>query len=141
MRAEVINRTLDFQRIATLSPRQILLGKLLGEPALAYLLAIATVPLAAYCWTLGVPGVSLGVLCLLYLNLASTTFLFGTLGLLQRLEPGSSRARAGTGTALGSAIVLGFMTVPPLFAKAASLLSVPWSAAAVGLLVGIEFVR
>src|SRR5438309_10536572 len=44
IRTEVISQTLDFQRIATLSPSQILLGKLLGEPALAYLLAIATVP-------------------------------------------------------------------------------------------------
>src|SRR5206468_7333316 len=46
LRSEITNRTLDFQRIATLSPSQILVGKLLGEPALAYLLAIATIPLA-----------------------------------------------------------------------------------------------
>src|SRR5262245_59259896 len=30
---EVTNRTLELQRIAALGPRQILLGKLLGEPA------------------------------------------------------------------------------------------------------------
>src|SRR3954471_17550153 len=35
VRSEVTNRTLDFQRIAALSPRQIILGKLLGEPAMA----------------------------------------------------------------------------------------------------------
>src|SRR5438105_2613260 len=45
---EVVNRTLDFQRIAALSPRQILLGKLFGEPAHAYLSAIASVPLAVF---------------------------------------------------------------------------------------------
>src|SRR5262249_30681723 len=77
LRSEVVERTLDFQRIATLSPKQILLGKLLGEPAIAYLLAIATIPLASFCWILGVPGLSLDVLLLLYVNLATSTVLFG----------------------------------------------------------------
>jgi hypothetical protein len=85
MRNEVINRTLDFQRIAALSPRQILVGKLFGEPAHAYLSAIASVPLAFFCWLLG--GVSLDILLVLYLNLATTTLLFGVLGLNNRLEP------------------------------------------------------
>jgi hypothetical protein len=137
VRAEVINRTLDFQRIAALSPRQILLGKLLGEPALAYLLAIAMVPLAAFCWTLGVAGVSLDVLLLMYVNLASTTFLFGTLGLLQRLEPGGSRNSGGLGAAFGSTVVLGVIALPPAFGMARYLLSVPWSTAAVGLFTPI----
>src|SRR5262249_23132404 len=92
MQTEVISQTLDFQRIATLSPAQILLGKLLGESALAYLLAIATIPLAVFCWTLGVVGLSLDVLLLLYGNLFTITFLFGTLGLLQRLEPAGRRS-------------------------------------------------
>jgi hypothetical protein len=137
VRAEVIDQTLDFQRIATLSPAQILLGKLLGEPALAYLLAIATVPLAVFCWTLGVVGVSLGVLLLLYFNLASTTFLFGTLGLLQRLDSGGSRTSRGMGVTFGSVVVIGFMVLPPLLGNARALLSVPWSTAAVGLLTPI----
>ncbi len=137
VRAEVINRTLDFQRIAALSPRQILLGKLLGEPALAYLLAIATVPLAAFCWTMGVAGVSFDVLVLMYVNLASTTFLFGTVGLVQRLEPGGSRNSSGIGTAFGSTVIIGLLVLPPAFGAARSLLSVPWSTAAVGLFTPI----
>src|SRR5437867_1442224 len=36
IRSEVASRTLDYQRISSLSPEKILLGKLLGEPALAY---------------------------------------------------------------------------------------------------------
>ena len=39
--AEVVNRTLDFQRIVSLSPREILVGKMIGEPALSYLTCIA----------------------------------------------------------------------------------------------------
>ena len=136
IRAEVMNRTLDFQRITTLSPAQILLGKLLGEPALAYLLAIATVPLAVYCWTLGVAGVSLGVLLLLYLTLASNTFLLGTLGMLQRLEPGSRRSGRSP-LSLAFVVVLCCIALPPLSAKASAVLSVPWSAAVVGLLTPI----
>src|SRR5207245_3089604 len=53
LRSEVTHRTLDFQRIAALSPRQILLGKLLGEPATAYFLAIGTIPLAVWCFLSG----------------------------------------------------------------------------------------
>lgn len=137
IRTEVDNRTLDFQQIAALRPSQILLGKLLGEPALAYLLAIATVPLAAFCWTLGVAGLSLGVLLLLYLTLASTTFLFGTLGLLQRLDPGSGRASGGMGTALGSALIVTILALPALVTNAGALLAKPWSAAVVVLLTPV----
>jgi hypothetical protein len=136
IRTEVMNRTLDFQRITALSPAQIVLGKLLGEPALAYLLAIATVPLAAYCWTLGVAGVSLGVLFLLYVNLASNTFLLGTLGMLQRLEPGSKRSGRSPMSLL-FVVVLACIALPPLTTKASAILSVPWSAAVVGLLTPI----
>ena len=60
MRNEVVNRTLDFQRIATLSPVQILLGKLLGEPMLAFFSIIPTIPIAVYCCLiLGVEGMNL----------------------------------------------------------------------------------
>src|SRR5207253_4465278 len=41
MKSEVARQTLDFQRITSLSPRQILLGKLCGESAMAFLLAIS----------------------------------------------------------------------------------------------------
>src|SRR5258708_7255508 len=58
LRSEVTNRTLDFQRLVAMSPQQILIGKLLGEPAVAYLLTIASFPLAAWCVAMGVAGVS-----------------------------------------------------------------------------------
>jgi hypothetical protein len=95
MKAEVVNRTLDFQRIAALSPRQILLGKLLGEPALSYLLVLATIPLAVWCWALGVPGLGLLELNLLYVNLFTTTLLFGSIGLLNRLEVPEGKLTGG----------------------------------------------
>jgi hypothetical protein len=136
LRSEVANRTLDFQRIAALSPRQILLGKLLGEPALAYLLAIATVPLAVYCWALGVIGLTLPVLILLYVNLATTTLLFGALGLLQRLEPPAGKSSAASGAGAGWGI-LAFIFLPQVLANAGSLLSTPGSAALVGLLTPV----
>ncbi len=95
MKSEVVNRTLDFQRIAALSPRQILLGKLLGEPAHAFLFGIATIPLAVWCFALGVKGIGLVELFLLYVNLATATILFGSVGLLNRLEPTENKANTG----------------------------------------------
>ena len=96
LKAEVMNRTLDFQRIAALSPREILVGKLLGEAAPAYLLAIATIPFAVWCWALGVPGLSLLELVLLYVNLLTTTLMFGTYGLLNKLEIAEGKSAAST---------------------------------------------
>jgi len=84
LRSEVVNRTLDFQRIAALSPRQILLGKLLGEPAVAYLMAMASFPLAVWCFLAG--GVDLEVMLLMYVNLATTLLLCGAAGLIGRIE-------------------------------------------------------
>ncbi len=84
MRAEVMNRTLDFQRIATLTPRQILVGKLLGEPAIAYLFSMSTFPLAMWCFLAG--GVDFEVMILMYVNLATTLLLCGATGLIGRLE-------------------------------------------------------
>src|SRR5262249_19110808 len=100
IRSEVLSRTLDFQRITSLSPRQIPLGKLLGALPLAYLLPIATVPLTFYCVLLGVAGVSINVWILLYLNLATTTIMLGTISMLQRLEP-TAKGSTGSGAGLG----------------------------------------
>jgi hypothetical protein len=134
MRAEVLERTLDFQRIATLTPKQLLLGKLLGEPAIAYLLAIATIPLAAFCWIAGVPGLSLGVLILLYVSLATSTILFGTLGLMQPVElPASKSAASGGGNWGWMLLVLALILAP----ASQSLLSSPGSAALTGVLTPI----
>jgi hypothetical protein len=132
LRSEVLNRTLDFQRLASISPQQILLGKLLGDPALAYLLAIATVPLAAFCCTMGVAGTPLAVLPLVYLNLGTTIFLMSTLGLVQPLEPGSGKPTGGIGGNAGWGI-MGFVLVAQIVAGARQSLMTPWAGALVGL--------
>src|SRR5262249_13376434 len=80
IQAEGVQRTIDFQRIGALSPRQILLGKLLGEPAQAYILAMATIPLGVFCWLWG--GVSFDGLVFIYIQLFTTTIMFGAMGLL-----------------------------------------------------------
>src|SRR5262249_53928821 len=46
--SEVSNKTLDFQRITGLSPAQVVVGKIFGEPALAYLLIPASFPVALF---------------------------------------------------------------------------------------------
>jgi hypothetical protein len=125
IKREVDGQTLDFQRIAALSPRQILLGKLLGEPAMAYLMAIATIPLAIVCWLGG--AVSFPVLVLAYVNLATTTFMGGVFGLQAKID------RQG-GSATGFVILLLFMGVYVRFlGRLASALNVPWISALVGL--------
>jgi len=132
MRAEVADRTLDFQRIAALSPQQILLGKLLGEPAIAYLLPVSSIPLAVYCWLLGVPGLSLAALVLLYLLLLTNTILIGSLGLLQQVEPPASKASAAASGGNWGWAWLALAVL--LVASGQSSLASPRSAAIVGLL-------
>jgi hypothetical protein len=123
LRAELMNRTLDMQRIAAITPRQILLGKLLGEPATAYLLAIVSVPLGVFCWLTG--GVPLDLLLLMYLNLATNTLLLGSLGLLMRLEPGPGR-RAGPEVFVLLIVVLSLFLVPLFVGVPQIVLNVKW---------------
>jgi hypothetical protein len=134
MRSEVVNHTLDFQRLTALTPRTILLGKLLGEPALAYHLALVTVPLAVWCTLLGVVGVTFPVLILVYVNLATSIILTGSLGLLQRIE--GTATKPGSGNTAGAVwVVLLFVLSPGLIANAAAIFATPWSGAVVGLVV------
>jgi hypothetical protein len=137
MKSEVANRTLDFQRIAALTPRQILLGKLLGEPAMAYLLAIASFPLAVWCLILGAAGLTLPILLLIYLNLFTTMVLLGTVGLIHRLDVQEGKPAGGGGgiwTMLGVLTWVGFSAGP-------ALARFPWFAAAVGLLTPVPLFR
>jgi hypothetical protein len=132
MTQEVANRTLDFQRIATLSPSQILLGKLLGEPAIAFLLAIASIPLAISCWLFG--AASLPVIGLLYINIITTTLMLGALGLMNRLEAPESAAQTGMGCGMGTMVVI---VVLQFLMQLRFMLSNPWSEAFVGLFTPI----
>lgn len=93
MQSEVATRTLDFQRIATVSPLQILLGKAIGEPASSYMLAMTTLPIAVLCCALG--RVPLGSILVLYVTMATTTFMMACLGLQHTLDPASKGAQAG----------------------------------------------
>jgi hypothetical protein len=134
--AEVANRTLDFQRIAALSPRAILVGKLFGEPALAYLLLIGSIPIGVSCMLLG--SATPTVLALLYLNLLTTTIFFGALGLIHPLEAANGRPTGGANPGW----VVGFMVF--MFASSASAGPLGTSAvgrAMIGLVTPIVAIR
>jgi hypothetical protein len=93
MKTEVAKQTLDFQRITSLSPRQILLGKLLGESAMAYFLIIAVLPLAFACWAFH--GFAPELLVLAVVNLVAHTTLSGSAGLVQPLEVRDNKSSEG----------------------------------------------
>src|SRR5262249_15461616 len=84
MKSEVAKQTLDFQRITSISPRQILLGKLCGESAIAFFLIISVFPLAFICWL--AVGFQFELLVLAFVNLTTHALLSGSLGLIQPLE-------------------------------------------------------
>ena len=122
MNAEVVNRTLDFQRIVTLSPRAILVGKMLGEPAMSYLLMIASMPLAALCWGLG--AASGAVIVWLYVNLATFALMWAAMGLINSLTPptqGASRSKSSG----GAGVVIMFAVVPQLLIHGRNSLHTP----------------
>jgi len=119
MRSEVLNRTLDFQRIAALSPHDLLLGKLLGEPAVGYLCALATIPLAVLCASLG--ATSLPVLLLIYLCLMTTGLLSGSVGLVQTLTSANTARQWSGGGLITLLIVLGVLFLPSVIFNAGNL--------------------
>ncbi len=106
---EVMNKTLDFQRIAAVSPWDILIGKLLGVPTLAYLLAITAFPMGVFCIINGVPGVGFLELVLLWVQLLTFLFLLGAFSIQNTLQPGST-ARA-TGASHGFGVLMGVLTL------------------------------
>jgi hypothetical protein len=92
MHAEVTNRTLDYQRIAAVPPRDILIGKLLGEPVQGYLMAQAGLPLLIWCCGMG--ALPPPVLAMLVLQMATTAILMGTVGLVHPLDTSGDKARS-----------------------------------------------
>jgi hypothetical protein len=84
LKSEVTNQTLDFLRLTSLSPRQILIGKLLGAVSLPFFVSVASFPVGVLCWTLG--GAELHVLLLMYVNLFVYVLVSGSCGLVMRLE-------------------------------------------------------
>lgn len=106
MQSEVVTRTLDFQRIAAIAPRQILLGKIVGEPASSYLLAVATIPIGVFCAALG--AVSLPGLLLIYVSLATTTFMVAGVAIQHPLESAPGRPASGGAGAVGMLLFVAF---------------------------------
>lgn len=116
MRAEVLNQTLDFRRISCLSSRQIMLGKLLGEPAIAFFGCISTFPLGVLCWAMG--GVNILVLVLMYVNLMTHILMCGAVGLVVPLELKEDRTVDGNILAMVSftiSLPLPFSYEAPLY--------------------------
>lgn len=98
LKNEVMNKTLDFQRIAATGPWDILMGKLLGMPIMAYLLALAAIPVAVFALANGAAGISLLDLLLIWLQLMTFLFLLGSCAIQNTLQITSSK---GTGAAPG----------------------------------------
>lgn len=107
--AEVVNRTLDFQRIVSLSPTEILIGKAIGEAALAYFFMLATVPFAVICWTLG--AVSSWAILWFYLNLVTSVSMLAAIGTLHTLVPPTT----ASGKQRGSGSLVGLLIIPMFF--------------------------
>jgi hypothetical protein len=134
MKTEVLNKTLDFQRIAALSPLEILLGKVFGEPVMAYLLTFASIPIAVGCMVLQVRGVSPLVLLLLYVQIFTLTLMIASTSLQHRLVIPAGKTAA---PAVGFGAVVG-LTVWGAFQFAVTggpnWVDRPWSVALAGLI-------
>ncbi len=140
MRAEVNNRTLDFQRIASLGPREILIGKLIGEPVGGYFMVLAAIPLVLWCAFMG--AISLGALLLLYVQMITMSLMCGSAGLMQPLEPASKATSTGRseGGGWGLVVFLFIVGTQSLF-NARFLSQIPGFTVIVGLLTPIMSLR
>ncbi|HVJ79605.1 MAG TPA: hypothetical protein VNC50_00935, partial [Planctomycetia bacterium] len=137
--SEVGNRTLDFQRIASLSPFSILVGKLFGEPAIAYLLVIASIPISLACVALGAAPAD--ALPFIYVNLFTTTLLAGALGLQHSLELTPGKASGGAGGSMGWIIFMIFGAPYLFIGAAAGAGSGTATSALISMVVPFELVR
>jgi hypothetical protein len=90
--ADVRQRTLESLKLTSMTPAQLLLGKLLAEPAGIYLSVWATMPLAAVCSAAA--DFPLGWVVLTYVNITALMVFAGCLGLVQPLESRSGRPGA-----------------------------------------------
>ena len=129
--AELANRTLDFQRLVALSPREIIVGKMIGEPVICHFLLLTTIPLAVLCSALG--GGSLLVIALLYVNLATFSLMAASIGAISPLTPPSQKTGRQQNSGVGWLVfLLLFWTFPTLARGGAPMLGNPW----VGNLLG-----
>lgn len=133
--AEVVNRTLDFQRIVSLSPREVLVGKMIGEPAISYFLAAASLPFATICWGLGATS-GLAVLAF-YGNLATFIILAAALGLIHSLAPPTRTTGRQRGGAGGAVFAMLFVVLPQVVVHGVQVLEVPGMGDALQLLTPV----
>ncbi|MBI2823410.1 MAG: hypothetical protein HYX69_01825 [Planctomycetia bacterium] len=131
MHAEVVNRTLDYQRTAAIGPHEILVGKLIGEPAAAYLGVLAGFPLLVWCWAMGT--VSLPAFLLVLVNIVTTVMLLGAIGLVHPLDTTSDKAKQ-TGRGFRAAIVFGMFFGSQFFFQTPALARSPLGQVFLGLL-------
>ncbi|MBI3466243.1 MAG: hypothetical protein HY000_24780 [Planctomycetes bacterium] len=110
MQSEVTTRALDFQRIAAISPIQIVLGKVIGEPVTSYLLSMSTIPIAVLCCTQ--TNIAGEEVVLLYVTLATTSFLGACLGIQHTLDPTSKGANAGAVVGMLGALIIPAIGMP-----------------------------
>lgn len=131
MHAEVVNRTLDYQRTAAIGPHEIIVGKLIGEPAAAYLGVLAGLPLLVWCWAMGT--VSLPAFALVLVNVVTTTMLLGAIGLVHPLDTTSDKAKQ-TGRGFRAAIVFALFFGSQFFFQTPTLARSPLGQVFLGLL-------
>lgn len=72
-------KTWDFQRTTSLRPAELLVGKLLGEPILAYFATLCVLPLTLYACVAG--GLGIGNLLAAYISIFATALFLGLGGL------------------------------------------------------------
>jgi hypothetical protein len=72
-------KTWDFQRVTRLTPAEILIGKLLGEPVLIYFAVLCAVPVTLIAGLAG--GLSIGTVISVFLFLALTSLFLGLGGM------------------------------------------------------------
>ncbi len=100
-------KTWDFQRATRLSPAELLTGKLLGEPVLAYFIVVCCLPIALLAGLLG--GAQLGAITEAYLLIISGAVFFGMAGLwLSSLFESRSRGVGLIGT-FGLYLIFGLL--------------------------------
>ncbi len=142
MNAEVTNRTLDFQRIVSLRPYEILLGKMLGEPAISYFLALATLPFAVICWLEG--SVTVVTMIWFYINLATFTLLCAAIGTIHTLvlSTNTTGMRRNNNGSVGLAFIwVPMMIFPTLLTRGTGWLQDSWLGAIINLCTPIGSLR
>lgn len=111
LKNEVLNKTLDFQRIAAVSPWDILIGKLFGQATSAFLLAIAALPVAVFCLLNGVPGVGPLELLLMWVQMLTFLFLLGAFAIQNTLQITTPKGSGASALGVLAGIMVSMLTM------------------------------